>query len=79
MILGGASPLAAPAGAADPMMPSLMKGAPGVCSFYEGFLTPTLEARLLASDMEALIACRRKRFASPGFEDLLATIDNPVL
>jgi pimeloyl-ACP methyl ester carboxylesterase len=44
MIFGGASPLAAPAGAADPMMPSLMKGAPGVCSFYEGFLTPTLEA-----------------------------------
>ena len=79
LIIGGASPFPAPPGTPDPFTPVLMQGASGLLTFYEGDLTPALEARLRASDMEALIACRRTRFASPGFESSLAGMQMPCL
>jgi pimeloyl-ACP methyl ester carboxylesterase len=79
VVLGGAGPVAFPPEFPDPYMPVLLQGAPALLSFYEPFCSPGLRTRLLASDMDALIPCRRARFESPGFEDALANVQTPTL
>jgi pimeloyl-ACP methyl ester carboxylesterase len=77
MILGGGSPYPMPPGAADPMMSMLEQGAPGLKAIFGDYVTPGFAARLHESEMEALIACRRKRFRMPGFEDTLPKMTMP--
>lgn len=79
MVLGGASPFPYPPGMDDPFMPILAQGASALRAFYDGVLTPSLEARLLASDMTALIACRQKRFAAAGYVASLPAMRMPSL
>jgi pimeloyl-ACP methyl ester carboxylesterase len=70
----------APAGTqGDLMMKAFQAGAATLPPMFGEFLTPQHKARLLANDMEALIAWRRKRMASPGLEDILSTITVPTL
>ncbi len=79
MILGGASPYRFPSGAEDVMMPVLLQGAPAVRTFFEGYFNPAFEKRLDENDMDALIACRKRRFRSLGFEHSLANMTMPCL
>jgi pimeloyl-ACP methyl ester carboxylesterase len=83
LILGGASAYAGDAGNSDPKVDEMLKafqcGASALPSFFGEFLTPELEARLLANDMEALIAWRRRRMTYLGFEDILGSIHTPTL
>jgi pimeloyl-ACP methyl ester carboxylesterase len=82
-ILGGAPPIAGgsaymgPGG--DALLEAFHSRAKTVVSMYGECLTPELEWRLLANDMEALIAWRRQRIASPGFEGILSSIRAPTL
>jgi pimeloyl-ACP methyl ester carboxylesterase len=85
-ILGGASPQSPIAGGSaymgpggDALLKAFHSGAKTVVSMYGECLTPELESRLLANDMEALIAWRRQRMASPGFEGILSSIRAPTL
>ena len=72
IIPADASPYPMPPGTADPMMPMLEQGIPGLKAMFAGHLEPSFEARLQASDMDALIALRRRRVRTAGFEGTLA-------
>ena len=61
------------------MMPLLERGVPALQAIYGDYLAPGFEARLQASDMEALIACRRQRFRTHGFENALGRMTMPCL
>jgi pimeloyl-ACP methyl ester carboxylesterase len=82
-ILGGAPPIAG--GSAymtsegDALLNAFRDGPRAVISMYGDCLTAQLESRLLANDMEALIAWRRGRMASPGLEEVLSNIRVPTL
>jgi hypothetical protein len=77
IIPAGASPYPMPPG--DPMMPMLKQGVPGVKSLYGSYLAPAFDARLEESDMEALMALRRRRFRTAGFEASLSKMIMPCL
>jgi pimeloyl-ACP methyl ester carboxylesterase len=79
IIPGGASPYPLPPGLPDPMMPMLEQGVAGVKAGYGDYLTPGLRGRLDGSDMDALIALRRRRYRTPGFEDALSRMTMPCL
>jgi pimeloyl-ACP methyl ester carboxylesterase len=79
MVLGGASPFPMPAGAPDTFMPILRAGAAALFQFYPVMLTERLKARLLASDMAALIALRERRITLPGFDAALESMRAPML
>jgi pimeloyl-ACP methyl ester carboxylesterase len=82
-ILGGAPPIAGGSAYSGPDGDALLKafrsGPESVLSMYGKCLTPQLESRLRANDMEALIAWRRKRMSSPGLEGCLSSITAPAL
>lgn len=82
-ILGGAPPIAggsAYSGAdGDVLVKAFQSGPETVLAMYGKCLTPPLESRLRANDMEALIAWRRKRMSSPGFQEVLSSITAPTL
>jgi len=79
LVIGGASPYPFPPGMEDPYIPPLERGAPALLEFFPDLLNPALEARMLTNDMQALIACRRTRFVSPGFADQLSHMHIPCL
>ncbi len=79
IIPAGASPYPMPAGMADPMMPMLKQGVAGIRAVYGDYVTPGFEARLQDSDMEALIALRRRRFRTAGFTGSLPKMIMPCL
>jgi pimeloyl-ACP methyl ester carboxylesterase len=79
IIPAGASPYPMPPGAADPMMPMLEQGVPGLKAIYGDYVTPVFDARLDGSDMMALIAVRRRRFRTAGFEASLSKMTMPCL
>ena len=82
-ILGGAPPIAGGSAYAGPDGDALLKafrsGPEAVLSMYGECLTPELKVRLLANDMEAMIAWRRRRMASPGFAGILSRMRAPTL
>ena len=82
-ILGGAPPMAGGSAYSGPdgdaLLAAFRSGIDAVLSMYGNCLTPQLEARLRANDMEALIACRRRRMTSPGLEGALSSIAVPTL
>ena len=82
-ILGGAPPIAGGGAYSGPDGDVLLKafhsGPETVLSMFGKSLTPQLESRLRANDMEALIAWRRKRMRSPGFEEIVSSITAPTL
>jgi pimeloyl-ACP methyl ester carboxylesterase len=79
IIPAGATPYPMPPGAVDPLMPILAGGVPGLKAIYGDYVTPVFKARLEGSDMHALVACRRQRFRTPGFEDSLGHMTMPCL
>jgi len=82
-ILGGAPAIAGGSAYAgsdgDALLKAFQSGTQAVLSMYGNNLTPQLESRLRANDMEAMIACRRMRMASPGMEGSLSSIAVPTL
>jgi pimeloyl-ACP methyl ester carboxylesterase len=82
-ILGGAPPIAGGSAYAGPdgdvLLKAFQRGPEAVLAMYGECLTPELKSRLRANDMEALIAWRRCRMASPGFEGTLSRIRVPTL
>ncbi len=61
------------------MLPMLEQGVPRLKALYGSYVTPVSEARLDETDMEALIALRRKRFRTAGFEASLPNMTMPCL
>lgn len=83
-ILGGAPPIAggsayATADGGDLLLEAFHKGPEALLSMYGEWITPELAARVRENDMEALIAWRRRRMASPGLEAVLPHIRVPTL
>jgi len=76
-ILGGSAPYQRPQTQADPLLQMLRKGPEAIA--WDAPLPPALQARMLANDIEALIACRTNTLESPGYEDVLPTMTMPCL
>jgi pimeloyl-ACP methyl ester carboxylesterase len=79
IIPAGASPYPVPPDAADPMMPLLQRGVAGLKAIYGDYVTPGIATRLDDSDMEAFVACRRRRFRTKGLEKNLNRMTMPCL
>jgi pimeloyl-ACP methyl ester carboxylesterase len=74
MILGGSHPYPLPPAPSDPLIELLQQGPEGLLTIYEEFITPEKKARLLASDMEALIAWRTNRLTGFAFPEIVETM-----
>jgi pimeloyl-ACP methyl ester carboxylesterase len=79
MILGGAHTNPLPPAPSDPLIEMLRQGPEALLGVYEGFVTPEKKARLLASDMTALIAWRTNRIATFAFPEIVETMPMPCL
>jgi pimeloyl-ACP methyl ester carboxylesterase len=76
LVIGGAAG-AGLSRAGDRFLAALeARGAGAIPALWGIALSPTLQARLLANDVEALKACRAD---SPGFANLLSTIAKPCV
>ena len=78
LIIGGGNPnpsLARP----DPSLQALHKGVEAIPAVWGVPVPPSLKARLLTNDMQALIAVRTQRLASPGFAAILPSMTMPCL
>jgi pimeloyl-ACP methyl ester carboxylesterase len=78
-VLGGAAASTASAfpteaGKDDPLLTVLRGGPNDLVQIYGEWITPQLRERLLANDMDALIACRRQRLVTGAFSDVVGTI-----
>jgi pimeloyl-ACP methyl ester carboxylesterase len=78
-IIGGVHPYQENRDALAPWLQELQKGAGAIASSWEVPLSPALQARLLTSDMEAIVAYLRQRMESPGFAEVLSTLPMPCL
>jgi pimeloyl-ACP methyl ester carboxylesterase len=63
----------------DPHLPALMQGAEAIPALWGVPMSPSLKARLSANDVEALIAHRTQRLASPSFAEILPRMTMPCL
>lgn len=77
LIIGGGNPN--PPTTPDPFLQALRKGAEAVPAFWGVAVSPSLRARLLTNDVQALIAYRTQRLASPGFAAILPQMTMPCL
>jgi len=78
LVIGGGNP--APPTMPDPFLEALrQRGAEAIPALWGVPLQPSLKARLLANDTQALIAYRIQRLASPGFTEILPTMTMPCL
>jgi pimeloyl-ACP methyl ester carboxylesterase len=77
LIIGGANPhqIAPP----DPFLPALTKGAEAIPALWGVPMAPSLRARLSANDVQALIAYRTQRLASPSFAEIFPKMAMPCL
>ena len=78
-IIGGAHPYQENRDALAPWLQELQKGAGAIAPLWEVPLSPALQARLLANDIEAIVAYWRQRMESPGFAEMLSTLPMPCL
>lgn len=77
LIIGGANPH--PIAPPDPYLPALTQGAEAIPALWGVPLSASLKARLSANDVQALIALRTQRLASPGFAEILPKMTIPCL
>jgi pimeloyl-ACP methyl ester carboxylesterase len=77
LIISGANPhqIAPP----DPFLPALTLGAEAIPALWGVPMSPSLTARLSANDVEALIAYRTQRLASPSFAEIFPRMTMPCL
>ena len=79
LVIGGGNPNPAPQGTPDPMLQALNQGAEAIPGVWGVPLSPSLQARLVTNDVQALIAYRTERLASPGFLAMLPQMTMPCL
>jgi pimeloyl-ACP methyl ester carboxylesterase len=82
LIIGGASPYGAPHDIQAQFLRLLQQGAAAYVGMWEqqAAISPSLKARVLANDMDALMALWRTRMEeTPHLEDVLPTIAQPCL
>jgi pimeloyl-ACP methyl ester carboxylesterase len=79
IIPAGASPYPMPPDVEDPMMALLGQGRDAISSLFKDYMHPAFASRIADSDMEALTACRKRRFQTPGFTDALPVLTMPAL
>jgi pimeloyl-ACP methyl ester carboxylesterase len=78
LVIGGGNPT--PPATPDPFLAALRRqGAEAIPTLWGVPLQPSLKARLLANDAQALIAYRIQRLASPGFTEVLPKMTMPCL
>jgi pimeloyl-ACP methyl ester carboxylesterase len=77
LIIGGANPhqIAPP----DPFLPALMQGAEAIPALWGVPMAESLRARLSANDVQALIAYRTQRLATPSFAEIIPRMTMPCL
>jgi pimeloyl-ACP methyl ester carboxylesterase len=82
-IIGGATASGASAfpsvGGSDPLIQALKKGPDAMIGMYGDAVSPAHAARLRASDLDALLACRRQRLVSGGYPDVPGSISVSTL
>ena len=79
LIIGGGSPYSQSQAGPDRMLEALKQGAEAIPSHWDAPLPPSLQARLVRNDVEALIALRTKVLQSPGLAEILPTMTMPCL
>src|SRR5215469_6785565 len=79
LILGGGSPYPQSQAGPDRMLEALKQGAEAIPSDWGVTLPPSLKARLVGNDVEALIARRTKGLQSASFAEILSTMTMPCL
>jgi pimeloyl-ACP methyl ester carboxylesterase len=82
LILGGADPYQGNRAERDQWLPLLRQGMEGFIERIWGSasaISPAFRTRLLANDVEAMIANRIKTMERSGFADVLPTMDMPCL
>ncbi|MFT5390809.1 MAG: pimeloyl-ACP methyl ester carboxylesterase [Gammaproteobacteria bacterium] len=83
MVLGGSPPLKIIPQPTDPMMEGLRKGAQAIADLWDAPVSLSLRARIEASDVEALIAMRKKRNSQlqdpSALDDVPPTMAMPCL
>ena len=77
LIIGGGNPN--PSATPDPALQALHQGAEAIPALWGVPVSPSLKARLLTNDVQALIAYRTQRLASPGFLKILSSMTIPCL
>jgi pimeloyl-ACP methyl ester carboxylesterase len=77
LIIGGANPhqIAPP----DPFLPALTQGAEAIPGLWGVPMAQSLKARLSANDVQALIAYRTQRLATPSFAEIIPRMTMPCL
>jgi pimeloyl-ACP methyl ester carboxylesterase len=80
LVIGGADPYRANSAEYESWLRTLQQG--GMAAFVQVWeqqmpVSPALRARLLANDVEAMIAYRVKRQEHPGFTEVLPTMTMP--
>ena len=77
LVIGGANPHSIPP--PDPYLPALMQGAEAIPALWGVPMAPSLKARLSANDVQALIAHRTQRLATPSFAEIFPRMTMPCL
>jgi pimeloyl-ACP methyl ester carboxylesterase len=77
LIIGGGNPN--PPGTPDPSLQALQQGVEAIPTIWGTPVPPSIKARLLTNDVQALIAYRTQRLSSPGFLAILSQMTMPCL
>lgn len=78
LIIGGGNPH--PIAPPDPYLPALTtQGAEAIPTLWNVPVSPSMKARLLTNDVQALIAYRTQRLANPGFLEIIPRMTMPCL
>lgn len=77
LIIGGGNPNARVA--PDPTLQALRQGMEAFLALRDAPASPALKARLLANDVQALLANRIQRLAGPGFATIFSGMTMPCL
>jgi pimeloyl-ACP methyl ester carboxylesterase len=79
LIIGGSHPYRTPPERLQQRLQGLQKGAEAIAEMWDAPVSPTIRTRLLANDIDALIARTKKRMESGGFAEVLPTMKMPCL
>ena len=79
LIIGGGSPYPQSQVGPDRMLEAFKQGAEAIPSLWGVPVPPTVRARLVENDVEALIAKRTNVLQGPGFAEILPTMIMPCL
>src|SRR6516225_866725 len=79
LIIGGGSPYPQSQVGPDRMLEAFKQGAEAIPSLWGVPIPPTVRARLVKNDVEALIAKRTNVLQGPGFAEILPTMIMPCL